>query len=163
MPAVINQTNAVTNPTKFEDESGHNNNVHPSESESDRLEKNKASTTQDVNKAKMYEFTKLTASAKTLSISSFSSQETLGEAVPQEKESLGTPASNTTPIQNSPFLTQDYSNLVSESSDARILFATDEWFCPADNLIKDGPPIFIPDLYCEQGKGASGDISHVML
>lgn len=47
-------------------------------------------------------------------------------------------------------------NLASASQGARILFATDEWFASADNLLKDGPPIFDPDAYCEQGKVMDG-------
>jgi len=140
--------------TKFEKEREQTVQLHPSEL--NPLEKKNALTTQDVNKGNLYEFSKLTDSAKTLSFASFASQESLEEPVPQEKEDLRTPALNTTPIQNSPFLTQNYSNLVSEASNSRVLFATDEWFCPADNLIKDGPPIFVPDLYCEQGKVMDG-------
>lgn len=41
-------------------------------------------------------------------------------------------------------------NLCSASSGARVLFATDEWFAKADNLLKDSPPEFDEDAYCEQ-------------
>jgi len=63
-----------------------------------------------------------------------------------------TPASNTTPTKNSPFMGKknELSNLLSLDAGARVLFATDEWFAIADNLLKDGPPIFIPNLYCRE-------------
>ena len=41
-------------------------------------------------------------------------------------------------------------NLCSASYGARVLFATDEWFAKADNLLKDSAPEFDPDAYCEQ-------------
>ena len=44
-----------------------------------------------------------------------------------------------------------YMNLMSESNSC-VLFATDEWFARAENLIKDSDPVFIPDLYCPQGR-----------
>jgi len=69
---------------------------------------------------------------------------------------LNSPAKNVTPTINSPFLNQDFVNLISESSGSRVLFATDEWFARAENLLKDGPPIFIPDLYDSQGKVMDG-------
>ena len=49
-----------------------------------------------------------------------------------------------------------YANLCSESAGAKTLFATDDWFATADNLLKDGPPIFVDDLFCEQGKVMDG-------
>jgi len=47
-------------------------------------------------------------------------------------------------------------NLMSASRGARVLFATDEWFATADNLLKDTPPIFDEDAFCEQGKVMDG-------
>eukprot|EP00526_Cylindrotheca_closterium_P013627 CAMPEP_0113641030 /NCGR_PEP_ID=MMETSP0017_2-20120614/21539_1 /TAXON_ID=2856 /ORGANISM="Cylindrotheca closterium" /LENGTH=534 /DNA_ID=CAMNT_0000552351 /DNA_START=251 /DNA_END=1855 /DNA_ORIENTATION=+ /assembly_acc=CAM_ASM_000147 len=47
-------------------------------------------------------------------------------------------------------------NLCSASFGARVLFATDEWFAKADNLLKDSPPEFDEDAYCEQGKVMDG-------
>ena len=47
-------------------------------------------------------------------------------------------------------------NGASASSGSHILFATDEWFATADNLLLDSPPTFIPDLYCPQGKVMDG-------
>ncbi|KAL7487594.1 hypothetical protein ACHAW6_013170 [Cyclotella cf. meneghiniana] len=46
--------------------------------------------------------------------------------------------------------------LSSSTAGARILFATDEWFAAADNLLNPAPPTFVPDLYCEQGKVMDG-------
>lgn len=37
-----------------------------------------------------------------------------------------------------------------------ILFATDEWFATCENLLNPTPPIFIPDLFCDQGKVMDG-------
>ena len=45
-----------------------------------------------------------------------------------------------------------YFNLCSASAGAKILFATDDWFATADNLLKDGPPLFDETLYCPEGK-----------
>lgn len=56
----------------------------------------------------------------------------------------------------SPFEQQGYVNAGSSGKGARILFATDEWFAAADNLLKDSPPVFDPDAYCEQGKVMDG-------
>ena len=47
-------------------------------------------------------------------------------------------------------------NVTSASIGARILFATDEWFATADNLLRDTPPHFDPTEYCEQGKVMDG-------
>ena len=55
----------------------------------------------------------------------------------------------------SPFA-KNYSNLCSASGGSKVLFATDDWFAAAENLLKDGPPIFVDDLYCEQGKVMDG-------
>ena len=68
-----------------------------------------------------------------------------------------TPARNTTPTKDSPFADKDdLCNLLSLEAGARVLFATDEWFAIAENLLKDSPPIFIRDLYCRQGKVMDG-------
>mmetsp|Transcript_5726 Transcript_5726/g.12557 ORF Transcript_5726/g.12557 Transcript_5726/m.12557 type:complete len:471 (+) Transcript_5726:204-1616(+) len=47
-------------------------------------------------------------------------------------------------------------NLCSSANGAHILFATDEWFAAAENLLNPYPPTFVPDLYCEQGKVMDG-------
>jgi allantoicase len=57
--------------------------------------------------------------------------------------------------QESPFADQ-FSNLASAMSGARVLFATDDWFAAAENLLMDGPPLFDEDAYCEQGKVLDG-------
>jgi allantoicase len=61
--------------------------------------------------------------------------------------------SNVAPRHNSPFLNQDYVNLVSQGN---VIFATDEWFARAENLLNDSDPEFVPDLYCDQGKVMDG-------
>lgn len=65
-----------------------------------------------------------------------------------------TPANNVAPVHKSPFRHENYTNLLSSSS--RVLFATDEWFARADNLLLESDPVFVPDLYCEQGKVMDG-------
>ena len=47
-------------------------------------------------------------------------------------------------------------NLTSSANGAVILFATDEWFAVADNLLSDRPPSFDPDAFCSQGKVMDG-------
>lgn len=47
-------------------------------------------------------------------------------------------------------------NLTSNSQGARVLFATDEWYATAENLLKDIPPIFDETAFCEQGKVMDG-------
>jgi allantoicase len=46
--------------------------------------------------------------------------------------------------------------MCSASAGAQVLFATDEWFASANNMLQDGPPIFDPDAFCEQGKVMDG-------
>jgi allantoicase len=64
-----------------------------------------------------------------------------------------TQAKDVAPVYKSPFRNQNYTNLLSSS---RVLFATDEWFARADNLLLESDPVFVPDLYCEQGKVMDG-------
>lgn len=47
-------------------------------------------------------------------------------------------------------------NVLSARAGARVLFATDEWFAAADNLLNDDDPFFDPSAYCEQGKVMDG-------
>jgi allantoicase len=63
------------------------------------------------------------------------------------------PAKNVAP--KGPFASQ-YTNLCSARDGAKILFATDDWFAAADNLLKETPPRFDPNAYCEQGKVMDG-------
>jgi len=63
------------------------------------------------------------------------------------------PAKNVAP--KSPF-EDHYINLCSASAGAKTLFATDDWFATADNLLKDSPPNFDEEAFCEQGKVMDG-------
>jgi allantoicase len=56
----------------------------------------------------------------------------------------------------SPFQALSLLNLCSASNGSKILFSTDDWFAVADNLLKDEDPVFIDDLFCEQGKVMDG-------
>jgi allantoicase len=47
-------------------------------------------------------------------------------------------------------------NASSSGRGARVLFATDEWFASADNLLSDAPPHYDPKEYCQQGKVMDG-------
>ncbi|MEM9069009.1 MAG: allantoicase [Myxococcota bacterium] len=47
-------------------------------------------------------------------------------------------------------------NLASEALGARAIEATDEFFAPKENLVKDAAPIYLPDEYTEQGKWMDG-------
>ena len=50
------------------------------------------------------------------------------------------------------------SNVASSSAPfgCRAVYATDEWFATADCLLASEPPVFLPDLYCPQGKVMDG-------
>lgn len=37
------------------------------------------------------------------------------------------------------------------TSGTKVLYATDEWFAPAHNLLKPGRGVFIPDKFTENG------------
>lgn len=47
-------------------------------------------------------------------------------------------------------------NLADDGLGATVLFATDEWFATADNLLKPTPPLFDPEAFCSQGKVMDG-------
>lgn len=47
-------------------------------------------------------------------------------------------------------------NITSTTQNAKILFATDEWFACAHNLLKPTPPTFDPTAYCPEGKVMDG-------
>jgi allantoicase len=72
--------------------------------------------------------------------------------VHEEVENI--PAKNVAPP--SLFANHGLINIMSASTGSRVFFATDEWFAAADNLLQDGPPIFDPSLFCEQGKVMDG-------
>ncbi|XP_015520779.1 allantoicase-like [Neodiprion pinetum] len=46
--------------------------------------------------------------------------------------------------------------LASETNGGQIVFATDDWFACAENLLKDTEPVFKPDLYTDFGKWMDG-------
>ena len=47
-------------------------------------------------------------------------------------------------------------NLASTVLGTEIVFATDEWFAVAENLLKTEAPVFKPDLFTEYGKWMDG-------
>eukprot|EP01083_Nonionella_stella_P147330 464665_1 len=47
-------------------------------------------------------------------------------------------------------------NLAAEDLGSEVLYATDEWFAPAANLLKDGRGVWIEDKYTENGKWMDG-------
>uniref|UniRef100_A0A1Q3FQZ1 Allantoate amidinohydrolase n=1 Tax=Culex tarsalis TaxID=7177 RepID=A0A1Q3FQZ1_CULTA len=48
------------------------------------------------------------------------------------------------------------SELASKSSGGRVLFATDDWFAPAEWMLADSEPIFVADKYTTFGKWMDG-------
>jgi len=69
---------------------------------------------------------------------------------------LATQATTTMTLSDNANITKKLINLTSSANHASILFATDEWFATAENLLNPAPPIFVPDLFCEQGKVMDG-------
>uniref|UniRef100_A0AAY4B815 Allantoate amidinohydrolase n=1 Tax=Denticeps clupeoides TaxID=299321 RepID=A0AAY4B815_9TELE len=49
-----------------------------------------------------------------------------------------------------------FNNLACESVGGKVLFATDEWFAPAGNLLKREPPEFLASAFTEFGKWMDG-------
>lgn len=49
-----------------------------------------------------------------------------------------------------------YNDLASDAVGGRVIFATDEWFAPAANLLKREPPQFIASAFTEFGKWMDG-------
>ncbi|KAG7508784.1 putative allantoicase [Solea senegalensis] len=49
-----------------------------------------------------------------------------------------------------------FNDLACETVGGRVIFATDEWFAPAANLLKRAPPQFIADEFTEFGKWMDG-------
>lgn len=47
-------------------------------------------------------------------------------------------------------------NLANSRLGAKVLFATDEWFAVADNLLNPNNPVFDPNAFCSQGKVMDG-------
>eukprot|EP00542_Grammatophora_oceanica_P018076 CAMPEP_0194048904 /NCGR_PEP_ID=MMETSP0009_2-20130614/28963_1 /TAXON_ID=210454 /ORGANISM="Grammatophora oceanica, Strain CCMP 410" /LENGTH=490 /DNA_ID=CAMNT_0038694929 /DNA_START=76 /DNA_END=1548 /DNA_ORIENTATION=+ len=91
------------------------------------------------------------------SVSSFS---VLTNEKTKSENSDGSITTSTSPALNvqppSPFAGSNLVNACSAADGARVLFATDEWFASADCLLKDGPPLFDADAYCNEGKVMDG-------
>ncbi|XP_049446024.1 allantoicase isoform X5 [Epinephelus fuscoguttatus] len=49
-----------------------------------------------------------------------------------------------------------FNDLACEAVGGKVIFATDEWFAPAANLLKREPPQFIPSAFTEFGKWMDG-------
>ncbi|OQR90489.1 allantoicase [Achlya hypogyna] len=49
-----------------------------------------------------------------------------------------------------------FTNLTNLAARGRVLFATDEWFAAADNLLSPTPPVFIADKFTTYGKWMDG-------
>uniref|UniRef100_A0A336M292 Allantoate amidinohydrolase n=1 Tax=Culicoides sonorensis TaxID=179676 RepID=A0A336M292_CULSO len=49
-----------------------------------------------------------------------------------------------------------FNNLASSSNFASVLFATDDFFAPAENLLKDSEPVWNPEKFTEFGKWMDG-------
>ncbi|GKY94673.1 hypothetical protein MPSEU_000432700 [Mayamaea pseudoterrestris] len=74
------------------------------------------------------------------------------QATKTEKNTLSrSPCENVAPP--SPFASSSWNNAC---LNARVLFATDEWFASADNLLNNSDPFFDPEAFCEQGKVMDG-------
>ncbi|XP_024912544.1 allantoicase isoform X2 [Cynoglossus semilaevis] len=50
----------------------------------------------------------------------------------------------------------NYNDLVCEAVGGKVIFATDEWFAPAANLLKTSPPQFVVDAFTNFGKWMDG-------
>ncbi|XP_074103885.1 putative inactive allantoicase [Cotesia typhae] len=50
----------------------------------------------------------------------------------------------------------ELTELISESNGGKIIFATDDWFAVAENLLKDEEPVWQEDAYTEFGKWMDG-------
>lgn len=72
------------------------------------------------------------------------------ERIHQHLEVVRCASSNT----ESPF--GNATEMASEVAGGKILYATDEWFASADNMLKTNDPIFIPDKFTSFGKWMDG-------
>lgn len=59
-------------------------------------------------------------------------------------------------IQNSTPKFTELNELASESNGGKIVFATDDWFACAENLLKDDEPVFKDGLFTDAGKWMDG-------
>lgn len=50
----------------------------------------------------------------------------------------------------------ELNDLISERNGGKVLFATDEWFAPSENLVKAGEPEWRPDAFTDSGKWMDG-------
>lgn len=50
----------------------------------------------------------------------------------------------------------ELADLAEARAGGSVLFATDEWFAVASNLLRSGAPVFDPHAFCEQGKVMDG-------
>ena len=69
------------------------------------------------------------------------------------------PLSSAVPEDGGETLAARFSELTDLADDrlgSKILFATDEWFATADNMLKPQPPHFDPETFCTQGKVMDG-------
>uniref|UniRef100_A0A182NGG0 Allantoate amidinohydrolase n=1 Tax=Anopheles dirus TaxID=7168 RepID=A0A182NGG0_9DIPT len=58
--------------------------------------------------------------------------------------------------QEQPPAFTELSEVASAGSNGSILFATDDWFAPAEWMLKDSEPVFLPDEYTPYGKWMDG-------
>jgi allantoicase len=65
-------------------------------------------------------------------------------------------APTNSPVTHQPRYTLYGTNLTDEHLGARVIFATDEFFATADNLLKREAPEYDPNAYCSQGKVMDG-------
>ena len=60
------------------------------------------------------------------------------------------------PVSRIPPFWGELADLVSPSLGGTVLFATDDWFAAAENIIQDSPPVFKPSKFTEWGKWMDG-------
>ena len=61
-----------------------------------------------------------------------------------------------TPDLSTPDFVRNAINLASASLGAKALSVTDDFFAPVDRMLNDGPAVFIPDKYDDNGKWMDG-------
>lgn len=74
-------------------------------------------------------------------------------AIPNTDAIAANPMQHPAPV---PRYTLYGTNLTDEHLGSRVIFATDEFFAVADNLLKRDEPVFDPLAYCSQGKVMDG-------
>ncbi|KAM9704156.1 allantoicase isoform 2-T2 [Menidia menidia] len=68
---------------------------------------------------------------------------------------IGSGQNRSEPAGSEPDFLQ-FNDLACETSGGKVIFATDEWFAPAANLLKREPPRFVPSAFTEFGKWMDG-------